>query len=44
VQVYRAAGIDNVVAKPIQLARLIEAIEAALAAQESSTPVTSAAA
>ena len=44
VHAYRTAGIDDVVAKPIQVARLIDAIEGALAAQETSMPVTSAAA
>ena len=44
VQAYRAAGIDDVVAKPVQVARLIDAIERALGAQDASMPVTSAAA
>jgi len=44
VQAYRRAGIDDVVAKPVQAARLIVAIEGALAAQAASTPVASAAA
>jgi CheY-like chemotaxis protein len=38
VRAYRSAGIDDVVAKPVQVARLIDAIEGALA------PITSAAA
>jgi PAS domain S-box-containing protein len=44
VQAYRTAGIDDVVAKPIQVAGLIDAIEGALAVQDRSKPVTSAAA
>ena len=33
VEAYRAAGMDEVVAKPIEVGRLIEAIGAALAGQ-----------
>jgi PAS domain S-box-containing protein len=44
VQAYRTAGIDDFVAKPVQVARLIDAIEGVLVAQESPMPVTSAAA
>lgn len=46
VQAYRAAGIDDVVAKPVQVARLVDAIEGALAAQDPSIqpPAASAAA
>jgi signal transduction histidine kinase/ActR/RegA family two-component response regulator len=45
VQTYRTAGIDDVVAKPVQVARLIDAIECALAAQAPSIepPVAAAA-
>jgi PAS domain S-box-containing protein len=44
VQAYRSAGIDDVVAKPVQVVRLLDAISDALAAQESSVSVASAAA
>jgi PAS domain S-box-containing protein len=44
VQAYRTAGIDEVVAKPVQVARLIGAIEGVLTAQQSSAPTASAAA
>jgi signal transduction histidine kinase/CheY-like chemotaxis protein len=45
VQAYRAAGIDDVVAKPFQVARLVEAIEGVLAVPEPSIepPMASAA-
>ncbi|HZZ31516.1 MAG TPA: ATP-binding protein [Phenylobacterium sp.] len=36
VQAYRTAGIDDIVAKPIQVARLVDAIEGALVTQEPS--------
>jgi len=44
VQAYRTAGIDGVVAKPVQVADLINAIEGALAAGDAAPPASSAAA
>jgi signal transduction histidine kinase/CheY-like chemotaxis protein len=44
VQAYRTAGIDDVVAKPVQVARLMDAIEGALSPQAPSMPLNSAAA